>query len=40
MSKQEYNDEQIEELLSNSNVKGCTSKYITFSDDFKLKALE
>ena len=40
MSKQEYSLEQIQDLLSNPNVKSCTSKYITFSDDFKLKALE
>ncbi len=40
MSKQEYSKEQIEEILKNSNVKTCSSKYITFTDSFKVKALE
>lgn len=40
MSKKEYTEEDIKILLSNSNVKWCTSKYITFTDDFKVKALE
>lgn len=40
MSKQEYTIEQIEELQNNSCVKICSSKYITFTDEFKLKALE
>jgi hypothetical protein len=40
MSKQEYNLAQIKELLNNSNVKKCSSKYITFNDDFKLLALD
>ncbi len=40
MSKQEYNKVQIKELLNNSNVKKCSSKYITFNDDFKLLALD
>lgn len=40
MSKQEYNKEQIEKLKNNKYVKNCTSKYITFTDEFKVKALE
>ena len=40
MSKQEYTKEQIQELLSNPCVKKCTSKYISYTDSFKLKALE
>jgi hypothetical protein len=40
MSKQEYTKEQIEELLNNSCIKTCSSKYITFTDSFKIKALE
>lgn len=40
MSKQEYSKSQIKELLNNTNVKKCTSKYITFNDNFKLLALD
>ena len=40
MSNREYTREQILELLSNENVKDCSSKYITFTDAFKVKALE
>jgi len=40
MSKQEYSKFQIKELLNNPNVKNCSSKYITFNDDFKLLALK
>lgn len=40
MSKQEYTKEQIKELQNNSCVKTCSSKYITFTDSFKLRALE
>jgi len=39
MSKREYTKEQIEELLKNPYVKDCSTKYITFTDDFKVKAL-
>ena len=35
-----YNKEEIEELLNNKYVKDCTSKYITFTDEFKTKVLE
>lgn len=40
MSNKEYTKEQIQELVSNIYVKGCTSKYISFTDEFKIKALE
>jgi len=40
MSKQLYSKEQMKELLNNKYVKSCTSKYITFTDEFKIKALE
>jgi hypothetical protein len=40
MSKIEYTKEQIEELISNPNVRSCTSKYITFTDEFKVRAIE
>lgn len=40
MKKQIYTKEEIKEILNNTNVKSCTEKYITFTDDFKLKALE
>jgi len=40
MSKQEYNNDQIEELWNNSNIKKCSKKYITFTDEFKLEALK
>lgn len=35
-----YNESQIEEIKSNKYVKDCTSKYITFTDEFKIKVLE
>jgi hypothetical protein len=40
MSKFEYTKEQIQELIGNTYVKSCTSKYITFTDEFKVKAVE
>ena len=40
MSKREYTKEQIKELLNNPYVKDCSVKYITFTDDFKLRAIE
>ncbi len=40
MSKIEYTNEQIQELLNNPYVKDCSSKYITFTDEFKTKVLE
>ena len=40
MSKQEYSKEQIKELLKNPRVKKCSSKYITFEDNFKIEALK
>jgi len=40
MLKQEYNEEQIMEILKNPNVKSCSSKYITFTDEFKIEVLK
>jgi len=34
-----FNPEQIRELLSNKNIVSCSSKSITFSGDFKLRAI-
>jgi hypothetical protein len=35
-----YNIKQIEELKNNKYVKDCTQKYITFTDEFKIKVLK
>ena len=35
-----YNKEQIKELKDNKYVKDCTEKYITFTDEFKMKVLK
>jgi len=40
MTKIKYNEEQIKELKSNSNVKNCTSKHIVFTKNFKLEAVK
>lgn len=40
MAEIKYSKEQIEELLNNKYVKDCTSKYISFTDEFKIKVLE
>jgi hypothetical protein len=40
MSKNTYNGDQIKELLANKYVKDCSFKYILFTDEFKIKALE
>jgi len=40
MSNKWYTKEQIQELLNIKYVKNCTSKYISFTDEFKIKALE
>lgn len=40
MSGIKYNETQIEELRANKYVKTVTEKYITFTDEFKIKALE
>ena len=40
MSKKEYTEDQIQEVLKNKYVKNCSSKYITFTDEFKIKVLE
>jgi hypothetical protein len=40
MSNKEYSKEQIELLKSNNYIKDCSSKYITFSNTFKIEALK
>ena len=40
MAKIKYTAEQIKELKLNKQVKNCTEKYITFSDEFKMKVLK
>lgn len=40
MSKVKYSPEQVQELESNKYVASATSKYITFTDSFKLLAIE
>ena len=35
-----YNKEKIAELKNNKYVIDCTEKYITFTDDFKMKVLK
>ena len=35
-----YSKKQVEELLKNKYVKDCTQKYISFTDEFKIKVLE
>lgn len=40
MSNKEYNKVQIELLKTNKYVKGCTSKYITFTDEIKIEAMK
>jgi hypothetical protein len=40
MDKLKYSKEQIIKLKQNTYVKNCTSKYLSFTDEFKIKALE
>ncbi len=40
MAKIKYTAEQIKELKKNKYVKDCTEKYITFTDEFKMKVLK
>ena len=40
MATIKYNQTQIEELKMNKYVKDCTEKYITFTDEFKIKVLK
>lgn len=35
-----YNQDQIKELKMNKYVRDCTEKYITFTDEFKIKVLK
>lgn len=39
MSKRIFTNEQVEQIQRNSNVSACSHKSITYSEDFKLKAL-
>ncbi len=39
MTKEKYSTEQMKELLTNPNVKSCTLKRMTCTDDFKIKAI-
>lgn len=40
MSKNIYSSEQIKALLKNKNIKNCTSKAITYTKEFKIKAVQ
>jgi len=40
MAELKYSKEQIIELKKNKYVKNCTAKYLSFTDEFKIKALE
>ena len=40
MSKLRYSEEQIKTLQANPNVKKCSSKSITYSKDFKVRAVK
>lgn len=40
MSKRTFTEEQIKELLQNPNVISCSNKSISFSKDFKIKAIK
>lgn len=40
MAKIKYTREQIKELKENKYVKDCSEKYLTFTDEFKMKVLK
>lgn len=40
MSKFRYSEEQVKNLQANPNVKKCSSKSITYSKDFKIRAVK
>lgn len=40
MSKLRYSEEQLKALRTNPNIKKCSSKSITYSPDFKVKAVK
>lgn len=40
MANIKYSEAQIKELKENKYVKDCTEKYITFTDEFKIKVLK
>ena len=39
MSKRNFNEEEVKLLLENNNISKCSKGVITFSSDFKLKAV-
>ena len=39
MSKRRFNKEQIERLLNNQNITKCSEKAITYSKEFKIRAV-
>lgn len=40
MSKRIFTKQQVKQLLSNKNVSGCSERSITYSKDFKIKAVK
>lgn len=40
MSKRIFNEEEIETLKSNPNVKNCSERSISYSNNFKIKAVK
>ncbi len=40
MAEIKYNKAQIKELKMNKYVKDCTDKYLTFTDEFKIKVIK
>jgi hypothetical protein len=40
MAEIKYNNEQIKELKMNKYIKDCTDKYLTFTDEFKIKVIK
>lgn len=40
MSKRIFSEEELKVLRNNPNVAGCSSKSVTFSKDFKVKAVK
>ncbi len=40
MTKMKYSKKQLEKLSKNIHIKSCTQRYITYTDDFKIKAIK
>jgi len=40
MSKRNFSDEEMKDLLSNGNVVRCSTKAITYAKDFKIRAVK